>query len=132
MNDQVVLFDGVCNLCNGLVRFIIRHDPAGAFHFASLQSDTGLQMLHDHAMDNLQLTSLVYLKSGKPLIKSDAALGILRDLGKGWKLFYALKIFPHPIRDAGYDLIAKYRYRIFGRSNECQIPLPGMQNRFLE
>lgn len=132
MQEQIVLFDGVCNLCNGLVRFIIRHDRLAAFRFASLQSDFGAAMLRQHAMEDMQLTSLVYLKSGKPLIKSTAALNILRDLGGRWKLLYAFRIFPRVIRDAVYDLIAKYRYRIFGRSDACQIPLPGMQNRFLD
>jgi predicted DCC family thiol-disulfide oxidoreductase YuxK len=130
----ILLFDGVCNLCNGFVRFLIERDPdpEGRFLFASLQSVPGRELLRKFGLPEEELRSFVFVDGDECHIKSTAALKTLRLLPWPWKLGYALILVPKPIRDSAYDLIAKNRYRIFGHRETCMVPTPDLKARFLE
>ena len=126
-----ILFDGVCNLCNGLVQFIIKKDKNAKFVLGSLQSESGQQLLAVHDLPMNDFNSFVYLKDNQGYLKSSGALHVLKDLGGGWRLFYILIAIPRPVRDFFYTLIAKNRYRIFGKREACMLPTPEMKGRFL-
>lgn len=128
---MIVLFDGVCNLCNASVNFIIDRDEKAIFKFTSLQSEVGQNILVEHQLKQSDFDSIILLKEGKILKKSDAALEIARNLDGWWKYFYVFGIIPKFIRDFFYDLIAKNRYRIFGKSDACRIPTAELRERFL-
>ena len=129
-NEKILLFDGICNLCNNLVFFIIKRDPKSQFKFAALQSETGKLLLKKYILESNNLNTVVYIKGEKYFLKSTAILNIIKDLGGYWKLFYAFIIIPKFIRDFIYDLIAKSRYRIFGKKESCMIPSPDINKRF--
>ncbi|MBO0931764.1 thiol-disulfide oxidoreductase DCC family protein [Fibrella aquatilis] len=131
MTNPVLLFDGVCNLCNGVVQFVIRHDPAGRFRFAALQSEAGQALLQQCGLSTTQFDSFVYVKDGQFYTESTAALRVARDMGGAWALLWALMIFPRFIRDAIYRLVARNRYRVFGKQDACMIPTPELKSRFL-
>lgn len=127
---DVILFDGVCNFCNASINFIIDRDAARRFRFSSLQSDFGQRLL---AENNRQLTdfdTVLLLREGKLYEKSDAALEIARYL-KGWSWLYLFRFVPRFIRDFFYDIIAKNRYRLFGKSESCRIPTPEEKKLFV-
>jgi predicted DCC family thiol-disulfide oxidoreductase YuxK len=133
----IILYDGVCGLCHRLVRFVLARDRAGRFRFAALQSDLVREILTRHGRDPRDLDTL-YLVLGhgrsdeRLLRKSDAALWILRALGGPWQAAGALHVVPRPLRDLGYDLVARTRYRIFGRYDACPLPDPRHRGRFLD
>lgn len=129
--DNIILFDGVCNLCNGAVQFIIKRDPAGRFKFAALQSEAGARILSQTDSSFLNLTSIVLMQHGSLLTKSDAALAIARGLNSGWPAFYVFKFIPVSVRNWIYDWIATNRYRWFGKRDSCMIPTPELKQRFL-
>jgi len=128
---RVILFDGVCNFCNASINFVIDRDPHQQFVFAPLQSNTARQLLEEKQYDPDQFDSVVLLKNGRLYEKSDAALEIARDLTGAWPLLYAFKIVPLFIRNAVYDLIARNRYKWFGRQDACRIPTQELRQRFL-
>ena len=128
----LILFDGVCNLCNGLVQFIIRRDAKGKFKFASLQSEVGRSLLKQFNIDPDLLHSIVVIDNGVAFQRSDAVLRIANYLGGRWKMLTALKILPKFFRDACYDVVAATRYRIFGKQDSCMIPTPELKERFIE
>jgi predicted DCC family thiol-disulfide oxidoreductase YuxK len=128
---NIVLFDGVCNLCNGLVRFILKRDRTGKFKFASLQSEIGQQWLQRFGIAKNEFESFVLIQGDKYYLKSGAALKMLRELGGIWKAFYVFIVVPRPVRDFMYDLIAKSRYKIFGKRDVCMVPTPELKERFL-
>jgi predicted DCC family thiol-disulfide oxidoreductase YuxK len=128
---NILLFDGVCNLCNGLVHFIIKKDRIGKFKFTSLQSAIGQQWLMKFGLAKNEFASFVLIQGDKYYIKSDAALKMLAELGGIWNAFYVFKFIPRPFRDFIYDRIAKSRYKIFGKRDVCMIPTPELQKRFL-
>jgi predicted DCC family thiol-disulfide oxidoreductase YuxK len=128
----LVLFDGICNLCNGSVQFIISHDPEARFYFASLQSDAGQRILERYDLPLADFDSFIYIRDGKVYQRSTGALNVLKDLGGLWKVFYALIIIPRPLRDIVYDFVAKYRYKIFGKKESCMVPSADLKKRFLE
>ena len=130
----IVLFDGVCNFCNGAVNFIIDRDKQGKFAFASLQSEIGMEIIkkYDLVVRYKDLDSIILVKNNQVYIKSRAALEIARELDGGWPLFYMFIIFPSFILDFFYDLLAKYRYKLFGKSETCRVPTSDIRNRFLE
>ncbi|HEU5290815.1 MAG TPA: thiol-disulfide oxidoreductase DCC family protein [Cyclobacteriaceae bacterium] len=130
--SNIVLFDGVCNLCSGAVRFIIKRDPSGVFKFASLQSTFGQQRLDQFKIDKNVLHSIILVRDNQFLHRSDAALEIARQLNGGWPALYVFKILPRFLRDGIYNLVARYRYRLFGKKDECWIPTPELKDRFLE
>ena len=128
----LILFDGVCNLCNGTVQFIIKRDPEGKFKFASLQSDFGRSQLQRFNLNQDILHSIVVVDGDQVLERSDAALRIAKHLGNPWKALTLFKILPKFFRDACYNLIATNRYRIFGKQDSCMIPTPERKERFVD
>ena len=128
----LILFDGVCNLCNGSVLFIIRRDRNAKFQFAALQSSFGQSQLFQFDLPQNELNTIILIKEGKLLVKSDAALEIARNLDGIWPLFYTFKIVPAFFRNWIYELVAKNRYHWFGRQEACIIPTPDLKARFLE
>ncbi len=128
----MVLFDGVCNLCTGTVRFIARRDPGARFRFAALQSPIGRELLGVSALPDGALETLVLLEEGRLFVRSTAALRIARRLSGLWPLAYGAIVIPRPIRDGVYRLIARHRYRLFGRQETCMIPSADLRSRFLE
>jgi len=129
---DIILFDGVCNLCNHAVHFIIDRDPKGRYRFASLQSEVGHNQLQKHGLPSNQIDSLVLIRNGHTYIKSTGALYIARHLSGLWPLSFAFIIIPSPLRNFLYDLLAKYRYKIFGRSDSCRYPTNELKLRFLD
>lgn len=127
----VILFDGVCNLCNGSVLFIIKRDPRAQFRFASLQSEFGQEQLRRFMLPTTEMNSVLLLADGKLYQKSSAAIKIAGRLTGGWPLLTIFKIFPTPVRDAVYDWIARNRYRWFGKREACMIPTPELKSRFI-
>jgi predicted DCC family thiol-disulfide oxidoreductase YuxK len=135
MNDNethIVLFDGVCNLCNKSVQFIIRNDPKVKFRFAAIQSEIGQLLLKQLDLPLDRFDSIVYISDNKFYIKSTAVLQIIKELGLWWKALYFLIVIPRIIRDMAYNIIANRRYTCFGKSETCMIPPPEYSVRFLE
>lgn len=128
--SSIVLFDGVCNFCNAAVNFIIRHDRAGRFKFALLQSEVGQELKKKFRIGD-EIDSIVLIENGRPLTHSDAALQIAGGLPFPWSLAYVFIVVPAFIRDRVYKLVAQYRYRIFGQKDVCMIPTPDVRERFL-
>jgi len=131
-NTNIVLFDGVCNLCSGSVLFIIQRDKKGIFKFASLQSSFGQQQLDTFKIDKNLLHSVILLRSNQIFQRSDAALEIAKQLSGAWPVLYIFKILPRFLRDGVYNLIARNRYSLFGKKDACWIPTPQLKERFLE
>lgn len=128
---SIILFDGVCNLCNDSVQFVIRRDSKNQFLFASLQSPEGIEILREYNLPSNKMNSFFLVENGKLYDKSTAALKVLRKLKGPWHLFYAFIIVPKFIRDGAYSWIAKHRYQWFGRKDECMIPTPELKAKFL-
>lgn len=129
--EAIILFDGICNFCNSSVQFIIKRDPTGYFKFASLQSETGQQLLKQYGVSK-EIDSLVVIEKQKVYIKSSAALQICRKLTGFWRFFSILGVFPPIFRDYFYDMFAKNRYHWFGKRDSCILPTAEMQKRFLD
>ncbi|PSR54897.1 thiol-disulfide oxidoreductase [Adhaeribacter arboris] len=127
----IILFDGVCNLCNGFVQFVIRHDHQSYFRFAALQSEVGREILQQVQFHNYALDTVVLVEGSTYYTRSTAALRILRHLNGGWSLLYAAIILPAFIRDLLYVGLAKNRYRWFGKQESCLVPTPELKLRFL-
>lgn len=128
---NTILFDGVCNLCNGFVRFVIARDPSARFRFASLQSAAAAALLRDADVTASLPDSIVLVEDGRVHVRSAAALRILRRLRFPWPIAYACIVVPPFIRDRVYDFIAARRYRWFGRREACLVPTPDLERRFL-
>jgi predicted DCC family thiol-disulfide oxidoreductase YuxK len=131
MDNPVILFDGVCNLCNGAINFVLRHDKKGIFRFASLQSDAGQRLLTANGIDASELNSFFLVEKGKVYKKSAAALRVINYFAWYWKELQILRIVPYFLRDAIYDFVAANRYKWFGKSDQCMVPTPDLQKRFL-
>jgi predicted DCC family thiol-disulfide oxidoreductase YuxK len=127
----IVLFDGVCNLCTFTVQFIIKRDPHGSFLFASLQSEVGSRLLKEHGLLPEALDTFVLIEGSRYFTRSAAALRVAQHLSGGWSLCRSLSLIPRPIRDWGYTVIARNRYRWFGRRETCLIPSRDIVDRFL-
>ena len=132
VQNPVVLFDGVCNLCNGSVQFIINKDPSGIFKFAPLQSGIGKDLLLKFDLSDNNMDSIILIENSDYFIKSTAALRIVKRLGILWSLLYILILIPKPIRDYFYDIVARNRYNWYGKRTQCMIPNEDIKNRFLE
>lgn len=131
-NGPILLFDGVCNLCSSSVQFVLKRNKKGNIRFASLQSEFGQKALKDSQLPSGYINSLVLLEAGKTYVKSDAALRLSKHLNGFWKVGSVFLIVPRFIRNAVYDLIAKYRYNWFGKVDVCWIPKPEWKGRFLD
>ncbi|OQD43249.1 thiol-disulfide oxidoreductase [Croceivirga radicis] len=130
---KIILFDGVCNLCNGAVQFIIKRDKRSVFKFASLQSEIGKQLTKERGIDTELLDSIILIEPGIAYYsKSTAALEIMKSFGGIWNLTRLFTVLPEGFRDIVYDFIAKNRYKWFGKKDACMIPTPELQSRFLD
>jgi predicted DCC family thiol-disulfide oxidoreductase YuxK len=130
-DNNIILFDGICNLCNGAVNFIIDHDPGINFRFAALQSDAGREILINYGLNEDYSKSIILIRNGKVFRKSRAILEIARQLKGMSKFFYVFIIIPVPVLNIFYNLTAKYRYRIFGKCDSCRVPTPELLQRFI-
>jgi predicted DCC family thiol-disulfide oxidoreductase YuxK len=131
-----ILFDGVCNLCNGFVQFVIRHDATGKFRFAALQSAAGQALLAAHGQQSLTSgaagpDSVVLVAGGRVYTHSAAVLRIAGHLGGIWRVVLVGWLLPRPWRDGLYRYVARHRYRWFGRQESCWLPTPALRARFL-
>ena len=136
--EHLVLYDGVCGLCNRLVQFVLRHDERGRFDFASLQSATGhtaLERFGRNADDLDTVYVLTRYRGGQSALhgKADVAMFVLATLGSGWRVVaLLLRMLPKGVRNRGYDMVARHRYRVFGRYDTCLLPSAGTRNRFID
>ncbi|WP_417888011.1 thiol-disulfide oxidoreductase DCC family protein [Zunongwangia sp.] len=131
-NKYIVLFDGVCNLCDNTVQFIIKRDKKDLFRFASLQSDVGKSLLKERGINPNLLNTIILIIPGKAWYqKSDAALRIAKKLSGGYFLLSWFLVLPKSIRDLGYDIVSKNRYKWFGKKNRCMIPTPEIKKKFI-
>lgn len=130
-NRHIVIFDGLCNLCNGAVNFIIKRDPNAIFVFTPIQSDLADKLMRDHQIISAEIDTFLLIKNGKAHIRTDAALEITKDLSGLWFLFRVFRIIPPSLRDILYRLIAKNRYKLLGKRDECMIPTQELRERFI-
>jgi predicted DCC family thiol-disulfide oxidoreductase YuxK len=130
LDHPLLLFDGVCNLCNGFVRFVLRFDAAGTYRFAPLQSAVGQELLDRHDLATADFDTVVLIEGEESYTKSTAALRVLRHLDGPWPVLYPLIYLPRSLRDGVYDLVASYRYRVFGKQDACPVPEPEIRDRF--
>jgi predicted DCC family thiol-disulfide oxidoreductase YuxK len=135
--NPIVLYDGVCGLCNRLVQFILARDTSDRFRFASLQSEFAQKLMIEHGVDPHDLDTVYVVKdhgetSERLLARSDAILFILSQLGSVWKLSGVGRVLPRSIRDAVYKLVARNRYRVFGKHESCMLPEPKHRAKFLD
>lgn len=128
---SIVLFDGVCNLCNGFVNFLIDRDHQDRFRFGSLQSDNVRELLLPFHYSSQEISTVVLIQDNVLYTQSTAVLRICRLLPGAWPLLYGFIIIPRPLRDFIYNLVAKNRYKIFGRQDTCRIPTPELQSKFV-
>jgi predicted DCC family thiol-disulfide oxidoreductase YuxK len=132
-DSQIVFFDGVCNLCEGTVQFLLKRNKKKNLMFASLQSNSGQQMLNHFNLPLNNFNSFVFVENGKLYQRSTGALRVTRYLGGLWPLLYYMFIIVPPfIRNAVYNLVARNRYKWFGEKNECWLPTPDLKKRFLD
>lgn len=130
--DYLILFDGVCNFCNATINFTLRHDKRNLFYYAPLQSKLGQQLLEKYDLAGKGLDSFVLIEKGKAYVKTTAALRVARKLNGGWPLMYAFIIVPPFIRNVVYNIIAKNRYRWWGKRESCMVPTPDIRKKFLD
>lgn len=128
---KIILFDGVCNLCNGAVNFLIRHDKKNKFKFAALQDEVGKKLVLQYGIDTKTTDSIVLLDQNKAYTKSTAALRISKYLSGAYPLLYMLIIVPAFFRNRVYDWVAKNRYRWFGKKESCMVPTPELKEKFI-
>jgi len=133
MNDKhVIVFDGVCNLCSWSVKFIIRRDYKNLFLFSPLQSVSGSQLLKNHEIKFAQQETILLIKDGKAYTQSDAVFEIIAEFNPLWRALGVFRFVPKPFRDYVYRVIAKNRYRLFGRKEQCMVPSPEVKAKFLD
>lgn len=132
MPKAIVLFDGVCNLCQSSVQLIIQHDKQAYFQFSSLQSEIGKSLLAQHHFNIAETDSIVLIENDKAYTHSTAALRIAKQLDGLFKLLYVFIIIPAPFRNVVYNLFARNRYQWFGKKEQCWLPTLELKNRFLD
>ena len=130
--DNVVIFDGVCNLCARSVRFILDHEADQTLRFTPLQSPAGSRLMRKLGLDPEDARTFVLIADGKAYVKSDAAIRLSRYFRRAWMPLGLIKIIPRWIRDRVYDVVARNRYRWFGRLDSCMVPTPELRTRFIE
>lgn len=129
--EATIVFDGVCVLCNGWVRFLLKHDKRGRFQFASMQSDAGRALLAQHGLDPENPDSFLLLEDGKAYTDTTAIVRVLTSLGGIWRAGRLVMLLPRALRDGAYRTIARNRYRLFGKHAVCSVPDPATRHRFL-
>ena len=129
--DDIVIFDGTCNICAGSVNFILRHEAKPDLFFTSLQSPAGARLLRQFSFDPEDARTFVLVSDGVAYVKSEAAVRVCRHFRGAWRLLSVVKIIPRPIRDWMYDVFARNRYRWFGRLEACMVPTPELAARFV-
>ena len=130
-NHEIILFDGICNFCNSSINFVIDHDPEKHFKFVPLQSEIGQNILIKFHKNTKDFNSVILLKDNQLYEKSDAALEITKHLSGFWKYLSVFRILPTFFLNFFYDIVAKNRYRIFGKSDSCRMPTAELKERFL-
>jgi predicted DCC family thiol-disulfide oxidoreductase YuxK len=128
----VILFDGVCNLCNGVVQFIIPRDPNRYFYYAALQSDAGYKLRKQYHLSTTEINTFILVQNGEIYTKSTAALLVARKLPGLWSLLAAFIVIPRFLRDPIYDWVSRNRYKWFGQKTECMMPTAETKLRFLD
>ena len=132
-HKKIILFDGICNLCNSAVQYIIKRDKNDEFRFATLQGEIGQQLINERTIDTSKLDSIILIEPGIAYYsKSTAALKISQSFGGFWKMAYVLKLIPRQLRDIVYDWVARNRYGWYGKKEECMVPTPELKAKFLE
>lgn len=131
MDQPIVLFDGVCNLCDSAVQFIIKHDKKNIFMFTSLQSNAGQKLLAQYNFPLDELNSFILIEHGKAYTRSTGALKVVKKLQGLWPLLYGFMIIPKFIRDGVYNWVGRNRYKWYGKKDACMIPTPELKARFL-
>jgi predicted DCC family thiol-disulfide oxidoreductase YuxK len=129
LGAPIMIFDGVCPLCEGFVVFALKR--SARIRFASFQSAAGRELAARYGLGN-ELETMAFIENGLCHLRSDAALRLLRALGAPWSAFYALRVLPRGLRDAAYAFVARNRYRWFGKRRVCLVPAPGVRARFLD
>lgn len=133
MNESpVVLFDGECNLCSGVVRFLLKQDKKKILRFSAMQSDAGTKMLKQYGFPGDFLKTFVFVENNKAFTRSTAALKLFAVLPWYWKWIQLFWMVPRPLRDVVYEFISKHRYQWFGKKDHCMVPTPEIRNRFLD
>jgi predicted DCC family thiol-disulfide oxidoreductase YuxK len=130
--SPVVIFDGVCNFCSATVRIILKNDRHGRIRFAPLQSPAGGELFRRHGIDPVKADTFLFIEGGRALTRTDASLAIARHLRFPWNLYRLVAVLPRGLRNAAYDLIARNRYRWFGKRSTCFVPTPEERSRFLD
>ena len=130
--SDVVIFDGVCNLCAHSVKFILNHEANPTLRFVPLQSPAGTRLMREFGFSPEDAKTFVLVAGGRSYVKSDAAIRVASYLRGVWKLLGAVRILPRPIRDWAYDVVARNRYRWFGRAESCMVPTPELRARFIQ
>ena len=128
---SIILFDGVCNLCNSSVNFVIKRDKKDQFRFGALQEEPGKSLLEKYHIDPKKTDSIVLIENERAYIKSTAALRVSRKLGGLYPLAYGFIIIPEFIRNWVYDIVARNRYKWYGKKDSCMIPTPELKQKFL-
>ena len=137
LGDHLLLYDGVCGLCSRVLQFVLKHDRRGVFSFAALQGETGRNIVSRLGGNPDELTTFYVCAnyrtaSARVFARSDAAVFIAREIGWPWKAFGAAQVMPKVLRDAVYDLVARTRYQLFGRLEQCLVPAPEVRSRFID
>jgi predicted DCC family thiol-disulfide oxidoreductase YuxK len=130
--ENIVIFDGVCNLCEFSVNFIVEHDTVGHFSFTPAQSPFGSSLLKHFGINTSRLDTVVLVSGDRAFTRSAAAIEIASRLDMPWNLLAVFQVVPEPLRDMMYDLIAQNRYRLFGKKDECMVPSDALRSRFFE
>jgi len=130
-DGPIVLFDGVCNLCHAAVRFILAREREARFRFASLESETGRDLTTEGIREGTSADSMILVEDGSTYARSEAAIRIAARLSLPWRALGVLRVVPRPVRDGAYDLVARNRYRWFGRKDFCPVPDEDIRDRFL-
>ena len=128
---NIILFDGVCNLCNNSINFVIKRDKKDRFRFGALQEEPGKSLLQKYKIDPKDTDSIILIENEKAYVKSTAALRVARHLSGGWPLLYGFMVVPKFLRNWVYDYIAKNRYQWYGKKESCMIPTPELKAKFL-
>lgn len=129
---RIIIFDGICNFCNGSVNFIIQRDPGKKFKFTPMQSDVAKKLIEEHGVPEVGVETFLLIKNGVCFVRTDAALEIAKDLVQPWPIFRIFRVFPRSVRDYFYKLFARNRYKLFGKRDVCMMPTPAFKNRFIE